>query len=596
MKKVISFFMGLVLACQMSLPAFAQAGTTAQPQTPPQTAQTDTNQKGNTQNNAQQGNANTQNNTANNTQQGNTNTQNNTQQGNANTQNNTQQGNANTQQGNANTQQGNANTQQGNNNAANNTQQGSTDVTALPVINSDSYIVMNASTGQILISKNPDKKQYPSNITKIMTTALALEFVDPEASYPITIEDVFPTYPESYRFSNGTYVAITQDEVVKIKDLLYGTMIQSANDTANALADCTAKLANRSIILDDGSTSYTGGFVEMMNEKAKELGCINTNFINPHGLHSENHYTTAYDMALITRYALSTPDFQQYFSQTEYTMEPTNKQSLPRNWGRVKEGMMDPSNENYYQGTIGVKVGQSAQANNTAVSVAEQNGVRLICVALNCTGSNAYSVQKDMVNLLNYCFTNFNPITYTSKELAPKGFKTPVYEKTEKGNNYIGNATYSTDSDFTIMLHKNFNKNDVVISTDIPGRYYMNENMPSTITFSISSERAQEASQYMVPTMAALKLKASVLTFSEIERQKQEARQALFNEIFKVAKIVLIVLLVLFILLMIIRIRNKRKYQKRLARKKATEARRRQIQQSSGQRRQPPNNSQKRRK
>ena len=572
MKKIVSFFLGMALACQMAVPVFAQSGTTAQ-QTQPNTQQTE--QNNTIQSNGQTG-ANTQ---TGNTQDGN-NSQTGTQTGNTQTGSNSQTGTqtGNTQTG-SNSQTG---TQTGNNNQTGNAQ-GSSDVTALPAINSDSYIVMNAQTGQILISKNPDKKQYPSNITKILTTALALEFVDPEANYTVTVEDVFPSYPEQYRFSNGTYVAITQDEVVKIKDLLYGTMIQSVDDTANALADCAAKLANRSVALEDGSTSYTGGFVEMMNEKAKEIGCINTNFVNPHGLHSENHYTTAYDMALITRYALSTPNFQQYFSQTEYTMEPTNKQSLPRNWGRVKEGMMDPSNENYYQGTIGVKVGQSAQANNTAVSVAERNGIRLICVALNCTGSNAYAVQKDMVNLFDYCFNNFEPITYTVEELAPKGFRTPVYEKTEDGVTYVGNATYSTDSDFTVLVHKNFSKDDVVVSSDIPGRYYMNEAMPSTITFSISNERSQEASQYMVPSMAALKLKTSVLTFSEIEQQKQAARQELFQKVLKVVKIVLIILLVLFILLMIIRIHNKRKYKKRIARKKAAQARRRQSSSSNHQ-------------
>ncbi len=294
-------------------------------------------------------------------------------------------------------------------------------VTALPTITSDSYIVMNAETGQILISKNPDKRQYPGDITKMLTSALALEYVDPEGSYTITTEDVFPTYPESYRFSNGTYVAITQDtkmltsalaleyvdpegsytittedvfptypesyrfsngtyvaitqdEVVKIRDLLYGSLIQSADDTANSLADCAAKLANRSVAMEDGSTSYTAGFMEILNEKVKSLGCVNSNFVNPHGLYNENQYTTAYDMALITRYALGTPNFLQYFGQTEYSMEPTNKQSLPRNWRRNSdESMMLSSSENYYNGILGMKVGHTTQGNYTGVSVVERD-------------------------------------------------------------------------------------------------------------------------------------------------------------------------------------------------------------------------------
>ena len=183
LRRVLSVALSLVFACQMALPAFAQAATTPQTgtTTPPTTEQ-------------QPAQGTTNNPTA-------------------------------------------------------------TTVTALPTITSDSYIVMNAETGQILISKNPDKRQYPGDITKMLTSALALEYVDPEGSYTITTEDVFPTYPESYRFSNGTYVAITQDEVVKIRDLLYGSLIQSADDTANSLRwdvsipillihmDCTMKIS-----------------------------------------------------------------------------------------------------------------------------------------------------------------------------------------------------------------------------------------------------------------------------------------------------------------------------------------------------------------
>lgn len=528
MKKIISILMGLVVACQLAVPVFAQTGTTQSSSETTQTQQTEST--------------------------------------------------SDTTQTEGTTGGTTSTTETDANKTAENT------ATALPAINSDSYIVMNAETGQVLISKNPDKKQYPASITKILTTAIALNYVDPESDYTVTTEDVFPTYPNEYKFSDGTYVAITQDEVVKVRDLLYGTMIQSANDTANALADCAAKLANRSVTLEDGSTSYTGGFVEMMNEKAKELGCVNSNFVNPHGLYNENQYTTAYDMALITRYALTTPDFLQYFSQTEYTMEPTNKQPQPRNWGRVKEGMMEPSNENYYEGTIGVKLGYLTESNHTGVSVVERDGVRLICVALNCTGSNAYAVQKDMINLFDYCYNNFTPVTYTAAELAHENYKTPVYDKRGEGSTLIGTATYSTDSDFTVLIHKNYTKDDIVMTSDIPGRYYQDEDMPSTLTFSMNPTTTADASQYMVPNMAALKLQVKVVTFSEIEAQKQAARKELFNKIFNVIKIILIIFLVLVVLLLILRIHNKRKYKKRIARKKAAQARRRQLPPNSPQR------------
>ena len=531
MKRLLSLAISLVLACQMALPVFAQAGTETQTTTESSSTQQ----------------AETAPSTGETTQE----------------------------------------------TTGEQTTAGSTEVTALPTITSQSYIVMSADTGQVLISRYPDNRQYPGDITKILTTALALEYVDPESTYTITTEDVFPSYPESYRFSNGTYVAITQDEVVNIRDLLYATTIQSADDTANALADCAAKIANRSVTLEDGSTSYTAGFVEMMNEKASELGCVNTNFVNPHGLYNDNQYTTAYDMALITRYALTTPNFLQYFGQTEYSMDPTNKQSLPRNWRRSSdESMMLTSSDNYYSGILGMETGMTTQGNYTGVAVAERNGIRLICVALNCTGSSAYALQTDMTNLFDYCFNNFTAVTYTAEELAPTGFQTPVYSTDADGNvEMIGTATYSTDSDFTVLLHKNFSKDDIVISSDIPGRYYEGQEMPSTLTFSIVSSKTEEAMSYMVPTMTALKLKVSVLTFSEVEAQKQQARQELFNRIFNVVKIVFFVFLGLLVLLLIIRFRNKRKYKKRLARKKAQARRRQQLeQQNSSMRRTPPGN------
>lgn len=99
-------------------------------------------------------------------------------------------------------------------------------------------------------------------------------------------------------------------------------------------------------------------------------------------------------------------------------------------------------------------------------------------------------------------FNNFTAVTYTAEELAPTGFQTPVYTTDADGNvEMIGTATYSTDSDFTVLLHKNFTKDDIVISSDIPGRYYEGQDMPSTLTFSIVSSKTEEAMSYMVPTM-----------------------------------------------------------------------------------------------
>ena len=445
---------------------------------------------------------------------------------------------------------------------------------------SDSYVVMEADTGQVLIEKNMNKREYPASITKIMTGALALEHDHLDDVVTMTDEAVFSVPRDT------THIALTPGEEVTVEQLMYGCMMMSANDCANGLAE------------------FTGGtidnFVQMMNDKAQELGAVNTHFVNASGLPDNNHYTTAYDMALITRYALTTPNFLQYFGQTEYSMDPTNKQSLPRNWRRSSdESMMLTSSDNYYSGILGMETGMTTQGNYTGVAVAERDGIRLICVALNCTGSSAYSLQTDMTNLFDYCFNNFTAVTYTAEELAPTGFQTPVYTTDADGNvEMIGTATYSTDSDFTVLLHKNFTKDDIVISSDIPGRYYEGQDMPSTLTFSIVSSKTEEAMSYMVPTMTALKLKVSVLTFSEVEAQRQQARQELFNRIFNIVKIVFFVFLGLLVILLIIRFRNKRKYKKRLARKKAQARRRQQLAQQQGNppRRNPPSNTPRRKR
>ena len=163
----------------------------------------------------------------------------------------------------------------------------------IPVTASQTSVVMDISTGQVLVEKEMNQKMYPASITKIMTVLLALENADPATVHTMS-------YEATHSIDSGsTHIALTEGEQITLKDLIYATMVASANDAANGIAECVG-----------GSIEQ---FVAMMNEKAKEIGAVNTHFVNANGLHDPDHYTTAYDMALITQYALGVEGFRDYW-------------------------------------------------------------------------------------------------------------------------------------------------------------------------------------------------------------------------------------------------------------------------------------------
>ena len=168
--------------------------------------------------------------------------------------------------------------------------------------------LMEESTGTILYEKNSDEAHYPASITKIMTTLLALE--NGNLSDMVTFSD------DAINNTEGSGIARDYGEQMTLEQCLYGVMLESANECAYAVAE------------------HVGGtvenFVDMMNAKAKELGCTNTHFANPHGLQDENHYTTAHDMALIMREGLKNKKFRRIIGATDYTIKPTNMNSESR--------------------------------------------------------------------------------------------------------------------------------------------------------------------------------------------------------------------------------------------------------------------------
>lgn len=257
-------------------------------------------------------------------------------------------------------------------------------------IAAESAILMDASSGLVLYQKNADKKQYPASITKIMTTLLAIENSSLDEVVTFSREAVFGIEPGS------SHIGVEVGEKLTMEQCLYAMMLESANEVCLGVAEHIAGSIN--------------DFVKMMNKRAKELGCKNTHFMNPNGLHNDKHYTTANDMALIAKAAINNKTFRKVTGTKQYTIPKTNKKKEERSWiknhNQMLYGYKYPKYQ--YKYCIGGKTGYTRRAQSTLVTFGERKGVTLITVVLKDLGpaydSNEYT---DSTKLLKYGLGNF---------------------------------------------------------------------------------------------------------------------------------------------------------------------------------------------
>lgn len=297
-----------------------------------------------------------------------------------------------------------------------------------PEIFSESAILMEANTGAILYAKNAEETRYPASITKILTVLLTIE--NGKMDDQITFSE------DSFRKTEGTRIGFDVGETISVESCIYGVMLGSDNECAYALAE------------------YIGGtydhFIEMMNDRVKEIGCVNTHFNNPHGLPDENHYTCAYDMALITKEAMKNASFRKVFSTKQYTVPATNKADS-RLINNHHYMVLDRDANYHYDGITGGKTGYTSLALNTLVTTATQNNMELICVVMK-TSSTHYS---DTRNLLNYGFQNFSLVNIFENE---KNYNQDSEEFLQIGKNLSGN------NDFSLELSK---EDDIVLPNGV---------------------------------------------------------------------------------------------------------------------------------
>jgi len=271
---------------------------------------------------------------------------------------------------------------------------------ALPPVVADGALLVDMNSGKILYEKNKDEKFYPASVTKIMTALLVLE--------KCKLDEVV-TVGKKPPFIDGNKIYIFEGEQLTIEQMLYALMVESANDVASALAEYIS-----------GSEEAFG---TLMTQRAEQLGCTNTNFTNPHGLHDPNHYTTAYDLSLIAREAMKNDMFRKLVSTKYYVVEPSNKQPEKRYLYINNQILLN--SKFHIDGANGIKVGYTDEAGHSFVGSAFSGDTKMMVVLLH---DKKPGMWEDAFGLLNYGLKSYETIKEVSAGEYVASLKAPKSE------------------------------------------------------------------------------------------------------------------------------------------------------------------------
>ena len=263
----------------------------------------------------------------------------------------------------------------------------------VPEISAVNAVVIELKTGRVLYEKNAHQKAYPASITKIMTALLAIESGDLDRKVKIS---------KNASGIEGSSIYLVPGEEISLRDLLYGLMLRSGNDSAVAIAESVS--------------GKTEDFVVKMNERAEQIGALNTRFINPSGLFKENHYTTAYDMAIIAKEAMQYPEFKEIARAKSHEAD--------RELGRYRHFYNKNKVVFEYEGGTGIKIGFTKASGRTLVASSERNGMELICVVM-----NAPDWFNDSYKLMDYVYDTFEMVKVAEEQRILKAVKVQKGDK-----------------------------------------------------------------------------------------------------------------------------------------------------------------------
>ncbi len=337
----------------------------------------------------------------------------------------------------------------------------------------EAYCIIDADTGLVLAQQNMNEELHPASITKVMTLGLACEKAQGKwdnVKLTVSHEDVY-----SLAGTDSSHIALREGEEVPLQDALYGTMIASANDGANLLAEYF------------GGGTIEGGVAAM---NAQALGLEHTHFANPHGISGDDHYTSCYDMAQILRWALTQPGFETLFTRNEmYTMGPTNVQPVTR-YFHQQDKMRVGSSRYYIPAIRGSKIGYTNIARYSYVCLAEQNGVRLICVTMQSEMKT--DKYNDVRTLLDYAFARYTGYT----EIPAQGLTGEV--EVVGGGGTLGKVTV-TDPGVKLLLADGLTAGDVSVTLELPERYLLGVDPAVYAVYTIHGRDVQETASVRVP-------------------------------------------------------------------------------------------------
>lgn len=313
-----------------------------------------------------------------------------------------------------------------------------------PVVGAESAILMDAETGTILYAKNIHQRQYPASTTKILTTLIATERCEMDEIVSFSHDAVFDTPWDS------SHIAMDVGQELTMEQCLNAILIRSANEVSFAVAEHITQ-----------STDWLV-FAEIMNQRAEELGCQDSHFVNPNGLPDQDHYTTAYDLAMIGRAFFANEMLCKITLTRRMEFPATEKLPL----GKLENNHMQiiPGGTYAYEYLTGCKTGYTDDARSCLVSCAEKNGMRLICVVMHDEAPYQY---EDTISLYEYGFSNFEKVNVSQSETKYNIDNTGLFYS---GNDIFGSSQpfLSLDRDDFILLPKtvSFRDLDSVISYD----------------------------------------------------------------------------------------------------------------------------------
>lgn len=322
---------------------------------------------------------------------------------------------------------------------------------------SPACILIEASTGKILYEKNSNEIRYPASTTKIMTAILTVENCKLDDIATVSHDAIF-SVPYGY-----AHASLKENEELTIEQLLNVLLIPSANDAANVLAEHIS-----------GSVEE---FANLMNEKAKEIGCLNTHFVNPNGVHNKEHTTTAYDLALMGKYAMQYSSIREIVCKTRYTLPATN---IYKKTDRIFNSTNDLLLENYstakdnyyYPNAIGIKTGYTTEAGSCIIAGAKKDGLEVIAVILGGESRSDGTSQRysDCKTLFNYAFNNYTLKTlHEANSVLQQITVSGATKETE-------NLNVVVEKDLSVLLNNSIN------IEDFPPEVNLLENLKAPIT------------------------------------------------------------------------------------------------------------------